>query len=118
MDVARDLRQRRGAMVAGVVMDFSVVEIERRLREAGCKVTAMGTTDINGAAAICGVTKRTLYDWQENGKGPPYYKLHTGATVYNIAEVAGWFVGRLEAQEDCELVQSATFRRKPDVVRG
>jgi predicted DNA-binding transcriptional regulator AlpA len=48
---------------------------------------------LQDAAALCGVSPRTLWDWARNGIAPPALRIGKGTTRYSRAAYLAWIAG-------------------------
>jgi predicted DNA-binding transcriptional regulator AlpA len=51
------------------------------------------------AAALLGVTQRTLQGWRRNGAGPGFVRLTARSVRYRRADLVGWVNARLQARQ-------------------
>lgn len=71
--------------------------VEIILERARRSYAAGALLDSEGAAALLGVSRRTLEAWRIRGGGPVYVRLGPGAVRYRPADLAAWIDARLVA---------------------
>jgi hypothetical protein len=68
--------------------------VEIILERARRSYAAGALLDPEGAAALLGVTRRTLEAWRIRGGGPVYIRLSRGNIRYRPADLAAWIDAR------------------------
>jgi predicted DNA-binding transcriptional regulator AlpA len=58
--------------------------------------------DERGAAAMLGMTPRTLQEWRRVGSGPPYVRISSRCVRYRVADLESWAAERVRTSTSAE----------------